>query len=96
MSYTGNCDAPLAEAEPLDPIVTCQLCGEVIEPETCGSCEGQGGWRGSSEDDGYAWVECENCFSGLKYECWSDKCSAPTLRDHERDEDGNPRWGKRQ
>lgn len=52
----------------------CMICGELIEPTTCGNCEGEGGWRGNSPDDGYASIDCEECEDGVRYECYSDKC----------------------
>ncbi len=66
-----------------DPIILCQVCGEEVSETECRHCGGEDGWRSNSEDDGYAWNNCEYCYDGIRYECRSETCKGA-----ERDENG--------
>lgn len=60
--------------------VVCKLCGTPATEAECDRCEGTGGKRGHSADDGYAWIDCEHCGGhGNRFYCQTESCGAREL-----------------
>lgn len=63
-------------------IVICKVCHEEVEPSTCRHCGGEGGSRSNSEDDGYAWSDCDYCCDGRRYFCYGESSSGTEVDEH--------------